>query len=342
MPLAKLRPVLLVAAALTLLGASCSAEAGGDDRSNVRSSTTASSSDGSGSSTSAAPTTEPARDPADVEAEPSAGCGTPPDVEPAADERPGDVPLTFTSGDVERVYRLAVPDDYDPDTPVPLVLNLHGSGSDAVQQSAYTALPAAGTDRGMIVAAPEGLDGLWELAGEGADDDFLVALTDDLESRYCIDRNRVHLAGMSLGAWKSGITGCANPNRFASVALVTVEVFPGTCDPLAVLAFHGTDDSTVPYDGSPDGGPGLPGTPENMASWAENGGCDAEPELSTLGDDVTEHRYLGCDEGVDVVLYEIEGGGHTWPGSDIKIGPTTETIDATELALDWFEAHPLR
>jgi polyhydroxybutyrate depolymerase len=42
----------------------------------------------------------------------------------------------------------------------------------------------------------------------------------------------------------------------------------------------------------------------------------------------------------DVELYTIFGGDHTWPGADIAIGPTTPTVDATRLALDFFEAHP--
>ncbi|CAN5542382.1 hypothetical protein BH24ACT4_BH24ACT4_04290 [soil metagenome] len=60
--------------------------------------------------------------------------------------------------------------------------------------------------------------------------------------------------------------------------------------------------------------------------------------------DVVAHTYPGCAPGVDVTPYSIEGGGHTWPGSDIIIGPpemTTQTIDATEILLDWFAAHPL-
>jgi polyhydroxybutyrate depolymerase len=46
---------------------------------------------------------------------------------------------------------------------------------------------------------------------------------------------------------------------------------------------------------------------------------------------------------VSVELYSIAGGGHTWPGADIDLGPadaTTQTVDATQLTLDFFEAHP--
>lgn len=296
-------------------------------------------------------TLDPA-DPASVEPDPSAGCGTEPDVPPVSDELPGDVEQTFTSGGVERIYRLGVPADYDPEVAVPLVVNLHGSGSDAIQASTYGDVPRRAAAQGIITVAPQAIAGQWELAGEGADGDFITGLVDDLETRYCIDRNRVHLIGMSLGAWKAAATACSFGGRFASAALVTVEVFPGDCDPLPVVAFHGTADPVVAYgegggtvDEESTPNAGVSGTQDNIARWAESGGCEAEPEVEQIGDDVEHWAYPGCDDGVDVELYTIDGGGHTWPGSEIIIGPpewTTDTIDATDLALLWFATHPRR
>lgn len=313
----------------------------------------------SGSGSDGAPTTsapvdattttlDPA-DPASVPAEASEGCGTEPDVEridPATS--PGDIEATYDADGVERVYRLGVPASYDPDEPAPLVVNLHGSGSNAVQASAYSDLPRQAGERGMLTVAPEAIDGRWELAGEGVDGDFLSGLLADLEGRYCVDRNRVFLAGMSLGAWKAAATACSFDGTYASLALVTVEVFPGDCAPISMLAFHGRADFTVPYgEGGtvdPTGSPneGVTGTLANVAAWADNAGCDSEPVVDRIGEDVEHRTYEGCDVGLGVELYTVDEGGHTWPGADIEIGPTTQTIDATQLALDWFEAHPRR
>ncbi len=340
-----MRTLWAAVAATTLVLAACSdADASADADYAAATSTT---------TTEAETTTtlDPA-DPASVPADPSAGCGTPADVEPVGEDLPGDVEQTFASGGADRVYRLGVPADYDPDVPVPLVVNLHGSGSDAAQAGVYGDVPRRAAERGMITVAPQSVAGQWELSGDGADGAFIIGLVDDIEARYCIDRNREHLVGMSLGAWKAAVTACTFDGRFASAALVTVEVFPGDCDPLPVVAFHGTADPVVAYgegggtvDDAATPNAGLPGTRDNIAAWADSGGCDPEPEVEQLGDDVERWAYPGCAEGVDVELYTITGGGHTWPGSEIVIGPpewTTDTIDATALALDWFEAHPRR
>jgi polyhydroxybutyrate depolymerase len=323
------------ASAVALALVACSDEGGADD-------------DAAADGTTSTEAPEP-----DVAA--SEGCGLQPDVDLMGSEALGDATATFAApgvdgGAVERTYRIAVPADYDPEVPVPLVLNLHGSGSNALQATAYSDLARAGTERGMIVVAPDALDGQWELLPVGADGEFLDALLADVASRYCVDEDRVHGVGMSLGAWRTAAQACGFPGRIASIALVTVEVPAQECEPMPVVAFHGTDDIVVAYGeggGTVDPGAsvnaGLPGTLENMDGWAAFGGCDPEATVTPIEDDVTRHVWDGCDDGVGVELYTIIGGGHTWPGAALVIGPpeqTTDTIDATELALDWFEGHP--
>ena len=60
--------------------------------------------------------------------------------------------------------------------------------------------------------------------------------------------------------------------------------------------------------------------------------------------DLTEHvrtiAYSECDENTAVLLYAVEGGGHTGPGSiDVpRLGAVTNEIDATDLLWEFFEA----
>lgn len=51
-----------------------------------------------------------------------------------------------------------------------------------------------------------------------------------------------------------------------------------------------------------------------------------------------------CAENADVILYIIEGGGHTWPGGKHLVesiaGRTTDEINATSVMWDFFVQHP--
>ena len=253
---------------------------------------------------------------------------------------------------VERRYRIALPADLEPDRPSPLVVALHGWAADAASLEAVSDLLVLGPTSGFITVLPEGEDGDWELSPEGHDTRFLLALLDHLDVTRCVDLDRIHGAGMSMGAWKIAITACTIPGRFASLALVTVEVFPGKCDSLPVIAFHGTADVVVPYGKGGEDVIGidafnatLPGALDNIGAWALNAGCSHEPAESRLAPDVVVLTYAKCDRGAEVVLYTIEGGGHTWPGSKLPDAfgqSNTRTISATELSLDFFDAHAQR
>jgi polyhydroxybutyrate depolymerase len=73
-------------------------------------------------------------------------------------------------------------------------------------------------------------------------------------------------------------------------------------------------------------------------------GCQPEPTVTPIGADVRQLAYA-CPADETVELYVVDGGGHTWPGSEANArvaaiaGPTTTTIDATDLILDFFEEH---
>lgn len=308
----------------------------------------------SGADSDAGPDSSATQSTTSVTTTTAAGRASPGCAEPSAGPAPadglGDVALTIDSDGVERSFRLAVPTTEDPEVPAPLVVDLHGAGSNAQQQSAYSAMSRVASADGWFVVTPDAIDGRWELAATGADDRFLIELVDAVAAEHCIDLDRVHASGISLGAWKATITACTHPDRFASIALVAESVAPPDCA-VPVVAFHGTADRVVPYGEGADPGievtgsnATLPGVEVNLPAWATNAGCDAEPERTAIGDDVEHWVYSGCPPGRGVEFYRIEGGGHTWPGSALDIaylGSTTQTIDATAIALDWFERHPL-
>jgi polyhydroxybutyrate depolymerase len=257
-------------------------------------------------------------------------------------------------GALSRSYRLAVPADYRSSRPTPLILLFHGSGSDALETSLYTRLPARGARAGYLVATPDARAEQWQVSPPGAATDdlaFVAALITDLSDRYCVDRTRIYAAGFSLGSEFSAIAACTGPLRIAAVGLVAAEYLLRPCrGPVPVIAFHGTADPLVPY---PSGGigasfPGVPviGVEQNLADWARLDGCRPDPDQDRIATRVVRRTWSGCRRGSSVVLYTVEGGGHAWPGSPVILpvgtfGTTTRQIDATGLILRFFDRRRL-
>lgn len=85
--------------------------------------------------------------------------------------------------------------------------------------------------------------------------------------------------------------------------------------------------------------------PDEFAEFAADFGC-TESEDSAVTPEVTLTSWTGCTDDIEVGFYAIEGGGHTWPGSAISsliatLGVTNLDIDATDIAWQFFQRHPL-
>jgi polyhydroxybutyrate depolymerase len=216
----------------------------------------------------------------------------------------------------------------------------------------YTGLPAKGDEAGFIVVTPDatGEPAAWNLLSTvGRPDDFAFIgdLLDHIEQDLCVDATRVFAAGMSNGAAFASRLGCVLPERIDAVAAVTALIYPRICPtqrPMPVIAFHGTADPCVPFAGGvtmcgsrlP-----IPAIEDAAMNWARHSACDETPALTQLSEHVRVIAYSDCAEDAAVVLYVVEGGGHTWPGSfDVpRLGETTHEISASDLIWEFFAAH---
>lgn len=320
------------------------------------------------SSTTTAPVGASAVGPGEVatgDPVPSAGCGAAP-TEPV---QRAEVPV----GDDGRHYLLSTPEEVaDPDLPLPLVLDFHGLLEGAQVHAMNSELDAFAADHGFVVAFPNGLgDPIhWEVQPDrtgNADLVYVDAVLDQLEAQHCIDTSRVYATGLSNGAFMSSTLGCTMADRFAAIAPVAGLTFPEGCDPgrpMPVLTFHGTADPILGFNGGVDlssveggDGPAEPkppadasyeaeGYPANARDWAEVDGCDPEPTDTDLTETVV-HRVWTCPAGAAVEFVLVEGGGHTWPGSEFSnnladiMGPTDMDTDANALIWSFFQRFQL-
>lgn len=76
----------------------------------------------------------------------------------------------------------------------------------------------------------------------------LMALLDDIESKYDVDKDRVYLTGLSMGGFGSWSLGSFHPERFAAIAPICgggEKIFAPAMRDVPVWAFHGAKDNIV-------------------------------------------------------------------------------------------------
>jgi polyhydroxybutyrate depolymerase len=263
---------------------------------------------------------------------------------------PGDTVETIVSSGETRHYRLHVPPSYQPGKAWPLVISLHGYSSNGTQQERFSKMSVKADQAGFIAVYPEGRGDpqAWYFGpgDEGvADLAFIRDLIHHLESQLSIDPARIYATGISNGAQMTDRLGCSLSDQVATIAPVSGG-YPRAeacrpVRPVPVVSFHGTADNLLPYEGLGQGKLMFP-IPEWAANWAARNGCNATPAVTFQHGQVTGQMWGNCREGADVVLYTVEGGGHSWPGSDIapESGITTQDINATDVIWGFFAAHP--
>jgi polyhydroxybutyrate depolymerase len=266
---------------------------------------------------------------------------------------------SFVSSGEKREYLLYVPRSYDRSKPTPLVISMHGAGLWGASQRDISRWNDLADRKGFIVVYPSGVGGkgvrVWRAEpGDGLMKDvrFISELIDTLKASYNIDSTRIYANGLSNGGGMSFVLSCKLSDRIAAVGMVAAAqtlAWTWCADhrPVPMIAFHGTADPEIPYNGgsswiSPRP---FPSTPRWAANWARRNRCGTNPVESTVAADVTRRTYTSCADDAAVVLYTVQGGGHTWPGGtplpEWFVGRTTRSIDATSLMWAFFADHPL-
>jgi polyhydroxybutyrate depolymerase len=274
----------------------------------------------------------------------------------------GNLSRTLRVGGTLRSYVLHLPPALDRNTPASLVLVLHGAGGRGAGLARHTGFNRVADEQGFIAAYPDGIRRRWNdgrSSGPSEDDvRFIHSLIDTLKAEFPVDPHRVYATGISNGAMFSYRLACDLPGVFAAIAPVAgalpAELAPrcAQAEPVSIAAFQGTADRFVPYSGGAVGrrrGSVL-SAEETMEFWARVDGCsltaatELQPDLAPGdGTRVRRSEYPGCAKGRELVLYTIEGGGHTWPGGPsvarLVVGRVSRDIDATAAIWEFFDRH---
>jgi polyhydroxybutyrate depolymerase len=265
---------------------------------------------------------------------------------------------SIISGGIYRSYRLYIPNLYTGLTARPLILNLHGYTSNALQQQQYSNFSPIADTANFLMVFPNGTysggQRYWNSGLGGADDiGFLSHLIDSLKAQYNINLNRVYSTGMSNGGFMSHTLACELSNRITAIASVTGGIFTtqyGTnCHPtrpVPVMQIHGTSDATVPYGGNTS--QGMMPIDSVVKYWVTKNGCNPTatfsnvPNTNTADGCTAEHYvYNNGNSGSTVELYKIIGGTHSWPGFPFGGVGTNMDINASKEIWRFFNKYTL-
>lgn len=217
---------------------------------------------------------------------------------------PGPQVLTFFSDadDTEQPYGLYIPKNYDPQKKYPLVIMLHGAGSNhrLSLRRVFGKSNANGEndveatryfpewkDVEYIVASPyaRGTAGY-----QGIPEKDVYDVLADVKRRFNVDEDRTYLTGLSMGGGGTLWIGTTRPDLWAAIAAVCPAPPKGTDELAPNLLnvpshfFHGDQDSAVPVSVSRD--------------WTK--------KLKELGSQVEYAEYPGVNHDSWVNAYKDE------------------------------------
>lgn len=272
-----------------------------------------------------------------------------------------------------RTYRLYTPKA--PPKSLALLLVLHGGGGSGSGMEALTLgqFNRIADREGAVVVYPDGVDRNWNdgrndsrtlSAGQAADKDsddvgFLRMLVLRVAAQQPVNRKRIYATGISNGGLMAFRLGCDAADVFAAIAPVAANLsveLARDCHPtrmISIAMINGTDDPMMPWlGGEIKKGLGtrhgeVLSAQESFEHWAEFGDCaiptthmqrDRVPEDGTS---LVRHVAHECKNNSEVRLYEILGGGHTWPSGhpyleQRVIGKVSRELNASEEIWEFF------
>ena len=272
---------------------------------------------------------------------------------------------SIVSSGVTRRYLLYVPTTYERSKATPLVVSIHPAATWPAVQMNISRWNDLAEQHGFIVVYPAGSGAffggfspgphVWPMGTRtlGRDVRFISDLIDKLQAEYNIDPTRIYADGMSNGGGMAFALSCKLSDRIAAVgAVAAAQTLSwdqcGDSGPVPTIAFHGTADRAAPYQGGSS--PVGPGTFPSIQDWtarvARKNQCEGDPSDTRITANVRRLAYTNCAEHADVILYTVEGGGHTWPGGKHLpawiVGRTTDDVSASRVMWEFFVQHPRR
>ncbi len=255
-----------------------------------------------------------------------------------------------------RTFFVHVPASYT-GAALPLVLDLHGTGSSRQGQRSISGWIAVADREGLIVVHPQALPGRtgttqWNAGdcceeGQTANDEaFLREAVRVTRSAVQVDGLRVFATGLSTGGVMSHFLGCRAGDVFKGIAPISFQLSSRlTCAPmrpLGMIEFHAPTDRQRPFNGHtvrrPDGSTTVfPSAPASAARWAMIDMCSPSTQVVLQRGNSRCVEFPGC-VGTRVQFCSVDGAGQLLGGHVLYTN--NDGLNLAQIAWDFFEALP--
>lgn len=223
-----------------------------------------------------------------------------------------DIQCELDSG---RSYHVKVPDGWDGETKLPVLMHFHGWQRTGALPVQHQRISGATRRRDVLLIAPNGNRKTWDFWGDNTDDvPFGDAVLVDVAKNYPIDLERIYVSGYSYGSAMAWRFACESGNDIAALIAVS-----GTLNqdaicpegPREVRHVHGTNDTVMDFPFGRGGDTTYP-----VKLWRDKFGCGKGQgqgkwnAVDFLSFDRT--TWDTCNDGHKVTL-DVHAGGHFIP-----------------------------
>ncbi|MFK7838378.1 MAG: PHB depolymerase family esterase [Sulfitobacter sp.] len=213
----------------------------------------------------------------------------------------------------DRSYHIRLPDDWDGESVLPVLLHFHGWGRQGDLIVKHQRISGHTRRRGVLLIAPNGQGRTWRFWNDKSRDvPFAAAVIEDVAKHLPIDRTRIYVSGYSYGASMAWRYVCENGNGVAALLAIS-GALPQSEDcrqaPREVRQVYGFEDNVLPFPLGPGGDVTYP-----VALWRDRFGCGAgrADGMWQAVDWLKLDRHIWeCDGGK--VTLDLHEGGHFIP-----------------------------